>query len=120
VRVLGAFFSDHDDRSDLLRPPGGFHRLIVPKVPYYHPRMFFVAEVESDPGDRESADFTMTLSDYDGQTIYGPIVSSHISAGRLVVPFQDVEFPAEGIYTFNLFYDGKPVASAPIRLKVST
>ncbi len=127
MHVLYALFcEDAGERADgRLDVHGVFHQLYAPGFPAQQGRMTFAVAVEWEPHERGQLDFSIELMDpsrspaltitgqtevSDGQLMQGPPQT------RIVMPLENIVFPAEGTYVFELVVDGQRQRLAPLHL----
>lgn len=127
MRVLYALNCEQAEarRDGRLDVHGVFHQLYAPGFPAKQDRMVLALALEWDreePGRRE---FRIDLMDPTGSpclTINGHTdVTARVKGDappqtRLVLPMQEVVFPQEGTYLFELDVDGNQASMAPLHL----
>jgi hypothetical protein len=104
---------------------GVFHQLYAPGFPAQQDRMTLAVAVEWEPHERGRIEFSIELVDpsrspalsitghtdvADQQPMQGPPQT------RVVMPLDDVVFPAEGTYAFELVVNGDRQRLAPLHL----
>lgn len=127
MRVLYALTCEHaQDRQDgRLDVHGVFHQLYAPGFPAQQDRMTLALAVEWGPEERGRIEFRVDLLDPGASPVFS--ITGHTEVGeqeplmgppqtRLLMPLQDVVFPAEGAYEFQLEVAGEKVRLAPMRL----
>lgn len=127
MKILYALLcEDASERQDgRLDVHGVFHQLYAPGFPAAQDRLTLAMAVEWDPGERGTIDFSVELMDpsrspvlsITGQTEVGeqqPLQGPPQT--RLVVPLDNVMFPTEGTYAFELVLDGQRHHLAPLHL----
>ena len=127
MRVLYAVVSEGasarpDGRMDI---GGVFHQLYAPGFPAQQDRMVMTTVIEWNEGEMGRKEFRIDLIDpnnapvltISGHTDVGPIEGQDAPPQtRLVMPMEDIVFPTEGTYLFQLYLDGATVALAPLHL----
>jgi hypothetical protein len=127
VRVLYALNCEHaESREDgRLDVHGVFHQLYAPGFPAKQDRMVLAVAVEWDAGEEGRRDFRIDLLDPGASpslTISGHTDIAPRQPGesppqtRLVLPMQEVVFPVEGTYFFQLTVGDEVVPMAPLHL----
>lgn len=104
---------------------GVFHQLYAPGFPAQQDRMTLAVAVEWEPHERGRIEFSIELVDpsrspvlsitghtevADPQPMQGPPQT------RVVMPLENVVFPAEGSYAFELVVNGDRQRLAPLHL----
>lgn len=104
---------------------GIFHQLYAPGFPAQQDRLTLAVGIEWDSEESGTVSFRIDLSDPDGApalTINGTSEVSPSPPGeappqtRLVMPMQDVVFPAAGTYRWELEVAGERMVLAPLHL----
>jgi hypothetical protein len=112
----------HDGRLDV---HGVFHQLYAPGFPASQDRLTLAMAVEWEPSERGTIEFSVELVDpsrspvlsITGQTEVGeqqPLQGPPQT--RLVVPLDNVMFPTDGTYVFELVLGGERQRLAPLHL----
>jgi hypothetical protein len=127
MKILYALLcEDANERQDgRLDVHGVFHQLYAPGFPAAQERLTLAMAVEWEPGERGTIDFSVELMDpsrspvlsITGQTEVGeqqPLQGPPQT--RLVVPLDNVMFPTDGTYLFELVLDGQRHRLAPLHL----
>jgi hypothetical protein len=104
---------------------GVFHQLLAPGFPAQQDRMVMAAAIEWDAGETGPTEFRIDLLDPDGGPALTISGSSEVSARnpddappqtRLILPLEDVVFPAPGTYTFELHVGDTTERLCPLHL----
>jgi hypothetical protein len=127
MRVLYAILcedarSRDDGRFDA---EGVFHQLFAPGFPARQDRMTLAVALEWEAGEQGRREFRIDLEDPTGAPVL--TVNGHTDVRergerepppqtRLVLPLEEVVFPAEGSYDFVLEVAGERQALAPLHL----
>jgi uncharacterized protein DUF6941 len=127
MKLLYALVCEHaSERPDgRLDVHGVFHQLYAPGFPAQQPRMTFAVAVEWEPHERGRIEFSIELLDPSGSPALS--ITGHTEVGeqqpmqgppltRVVTPLDNVVFPAEGTYTFDLVVNGVRQQLAPLHL----
>ena len=127
MRLLYALNCEHaearqDGRLDV---HGVFHQLYAPGFPAKQDRMVLALAIEWDTEGEGRREFKIDLLDPSGSpslTISGHTDVSARTPGeappqtRLLLPMEEIVFPAAGTYFFELAVDGETVRAAPLHL----
>jgi hypothetical protein len=112
----------HDGRLDV---HGVFHQLYAPGFPASQDRLTLATAVEWEPGERGKIEFSIDLMDPSRSPVLS--ITGHTEVGeqqplqgppqtRLLVPLDNVMFPSEGTYVFELVVNGERQRLAPLHL----
>lgn len=126
MKILYALLCEHaQERPDgRLDVHGVFHQLYAPGFPAQQERMTFAVAVEWDAGERGRIEFSIELVD----PARSPVVSitGHTDVAeqsrqgppqtRVVMPLDNIVFPAEGTYAFELVVGGERQRLTPLHL----
>lgn len=104
---------------------GIFHQLYAPGFPAAQDRLTLAMAVEWDPGERGRIEFSIELVDPSRSPVLS--ITGHTDVSdqgamqgppqtRLLMPLENVMFPAEGTYTFELVVAGERQRIAPLHL----
>ncbi|HEU4560905.1 MAG TPA: hypothetical protein VFS20_23845 [Longimicrobium sp.] len=112
----------HDGRLDV---HGVFHQLYAPGFPAAQDRLTLAMAVEWEPAERGRIEFSVELVDPSRSPVLS--INGHTDVSeqlpmqgppqtRLVVPLENVMFPTEGTYAFELVVSGERQRLAPLHL----
>lgn len=127
MRLLYALNCEHaearqDGRLDV---HGVFHQLYAPGFPAKQDRMVLALAIEWDEEGEGRREFKIDLLDPSGSpslTISGHTDVSLRAPGdappqtRLILPMEEIVFPAAGTYFFELSVEGETARAAPLHL----
>jgi hypothetical protein len=127
LRILYALNCEHaETRQDgRLDVHGVFHQLYAPGFPAKQDRMVLALAVEWDVEGEGRKEFKIDLQDPSGSpslTISGHTDISARQDGeappqtRLILPMEEIVFPAPGTYFFELTVDDESVRVGPLHL----
>lgn len=127
MRILYGLNCEHADaRSDgRLDVHGVFHQLYAPGFPARQDRMVLALAIEWDTEGEGRRDFQIDLVDPAGSpclTITGHTDVHARGPGeappqtRIILPMEEVTFPAAGTYHFEVKVEGETVGAAPLHL----
>jgi hypothetical protein len=117
---------DANDRGDgRLDVHGVFHQLYAPGFPAAQDRLTLAMAVEWEPGERGTIEFSIELVDPSRSPVLS--ITGHTEVGeqlpmqgppqtRLLMPLDNVMFPVEGTYAFELVVGGERQRIAPLHL----
>lgn len=127
MRVLYTLLCEHaQERPDgRLDVHGVFHQLYAPGFPARQDRLTVALAVEWGPEERGRTEFRVDLADPTGSPALS--ITGHTDVGeqqplqgppqtRLVMPLENVVFPAEGRYELELHVGEERVKLAPLHL----
>ncbi len=111
-----------DGRLDI---HGVFHQLYAPGFPASQDRLTLAMAVEWDPAERGKIEFSIELVDPARSPVLS--ITGHTDVGeqlplqgppqtRLIMPLENVMFPADGTYAFELVVGGERLRIAPLHL----
>lgn len=125
MRILYSFVCDHAEPQDnRLDVHGMFHELFAPGFPAAH-QMVYVLGVEWDVEEPGRKDFKIDLLDPGGAPSFTIQGHTEVSLRRqgdppprtvLILPVQEVRFPTEGTYFFQLQVDDVVQTVSPLHL----
>ena len=104
---------------------GLFTIINAPALPWVHPQMQLVLELEAGPAEWDSQkDIQIMLLDADGNQILSVQGNAKVpkgEAGRrvrinMIMTFGNVKFDAEGDYTFAILIGGETKKEIPLRV----
>lgn len=126
MRVLYAVICEEagarqDGRVDL---HGVFHQLYAPGFPAQQDHLTLAVVLEWEPGERGDIPFRIDLADpsgaptltINGHTEVGDTTDGSPPQTRLVLPLQELVFPAAGTYRFELERGEERIILAPLHL----
>jgi hypothetical protein len=127
LRLLYALICEHADsrRDGRLDVHGVFHQLYAPGFPAKQDRMVLALAIEWDREGEGRREFKIDLLDPSGSPSLTVSGHTDVSARnpleappqtRLVLPMEEVVFPAAGTYTFELKVGEDSVSAAPLHL----
>jgi hypothetical protein len=127
MKVLYALLSENaterpDGRLDV---NGVFHQLYAPGFPAAQDRITLAVALEWEPAERGKIEFSIDLVDPSRSPVLS--ITGHTEVGeqqpmqgppqtRVVMPLENVVFPAEGTYVFELVLGAERVRLAPLHL----
>lgn len=127
MKLLYALLCEHaHDRHDgRLDVHGIFHQLYAPGFPASQDTLTLAMAVEWEPGEQGKIEFSVELVDPSRSPVLS--ITGHTDVGeqlplqgppqtRLVMPLENVMFPSEGTYTFDLVVNGERQRIAPLHL----
>jgi hypothetical protein len=127
LRVLYAVVcEDAESRTDgRIDAHGIFHQLYAPAFPARQDQMVLMVNVEWSERETGRNEFRIDLLDPSGSPAI--TISGHTDVGeaaeydappqsRIIIPLEDVVFPVEGKYEFELHARGERVGVAPLYL----
>jgi len=126
MKILYALLCENaQERPDgRLDVHGVFHQLYAPGFPAQQERMTFAVALEWEAGERGRIEFSIELVD----PARSPVVSitGHTDVAeqgmqgppqtRVVMPLDNIVFPAEGTYVFELVVNGDRQRLTPLHL----
>jgi len=127
MRLLYALLcEDANDRHDgRLDVHGVFHQLYAPGFPAAQDRLTLAIAVEWEPAERGTIEFSIELMDPSRSPVLSITGSTEVGEQlplqgppqtRVIMPLENVMFPAEGTYTFELIVNGERQRVAPLHL----
>jgi len=127
MKVLTSALCDHaaDSASGKLDLKGVFHDLYAPGFPARQGRMILVLVLEWDRGDDGRYDFRIDVRDPAGNLTLSVDGYSEVSPRpadrppprtRLVMPLEDVVFPVQGTYEFDIKVKGQLLRGPTLHL----
>ena len=105
---------------------GIFNRIFSKEFPATHPVMSFVVRLEAHQSEAGEHTMQVTIANEDGRKIaeikvdftLGKAVNAALPiGGNIIIPIQGAQFPAEGVYSFDIFIDGRYEESARLVLE---
>jgi hypothetical protein len=127
LRVLYAVVCENAESRDdgRIDAYGIFHQLYAPAFPARQDQMVLVVNVEWTAAETGRNEFRIDLLDPSGSPAI--TISGHTDVGepqeydappqsRIIIPLEDVVFPIEGTYEFELHSRGERIGVAPLYL----
>jgi hypothetical protein len=127
MRLLYALLCEdaHDRHDGRLDVHGIFHQLYAPGFPAAQDKLTLAVAVEWEPAERGTIEFSIELMDPSRSPVLS--ITGHTEVGeqlplqgppqtRVIMPLENVMFPAEGTYTFELVVNGDRQRIAPLHL----
>jgi hypothetical protein len=100
---------------------GIFDTIRTVKFPCQHPRFTYVANIEFERSEAGKHPFKLSFIGLDGKNVIPPLtgdISVHPMALRssLVLQLNNVRFPEEGAYKFDLTIDDGPICTDVLKV----
>jgi hypothetical protein len=91
------------------------------QFPCQHPKFMYVSHIEFHRSETGIHKFKLTFIDEDGKDIIPPIngelnIQPHNLGANIIMELANVQFPAAGIYEFNLTVDNVNICSDTVKI----
>lgn len=121
MQVKYAFFCDaaNVDASGKLNVLGVFQNVQASQFPYTHPKMTFVAGIESRISEAGKHQIKIVFIDEDGKNVLPPLTGVfETSPGQLnsnfLLDLVNISFPKAGVYMADIVVDNNSIRSESI------
>ena len=122
-----SFICDYAELGTKINALGiGFDTIYAQQVPATHPHFYLVAQIRASIAEAGDKDIAIRLIDADGADV-GPPMSGTFniprpapgateSLGRIIVAFNNVEFPRFTQYSLHVVIQGREMVRIPLRV----